>query len=135
VERDRQEEAYSSVEKLDVRSALLVGACQTLALFPGISRAGVTMAGGLLAGLRHQEAARFSFLLATPIILAAGVLEVPQLFHSGVPIGTYLAATVLSGVVAYMSARFLIRYFRVGRLDPFAAYCAALGVLTIVVVR
>jgi undecaprenyl-diphosphatase len=135
VNRDAQEEAYASVEKLDVRSALLVGACQVLALFPGVSRAGVTMAGGLLAGLRHQEAAHFSFLLATPIILAAGVLEVPQLFHSGVPIGTYLAATVLSGIVAYMSARFLIRYFRVGRLDPFAAYCAALGVLTILVVR
>jgi undecaprenyl-diphosphatase len=133
--RDQQEDAYASVERLDVRSALLVGACQSLALFPGISRAGATMAGGLLAGLRHQEAAHFSFLLATPIILAAGVLEVPQLFQSGVPIGTYLAATVLSGIVAYMSARFLIRYFRVGRLDPFAAYCAALGLLTILVVR
>jgi undecaprenyl-diphosphatase len=93
------------------------------------------MAGGLVAGLRHQEAARFSFLLATPIILAAGVLEVPQLFQSGVPLGTYLAATVLSGVVAYLSARFLIRYFRSGRLDPFAAYCAALGIVTLALAR
>jgi undecaprenyl-diphosphatase len=95
----------------------------------------VTMAGGLLAGLRHQEAARFAFLLATPIILAAGVLEVPELFHRGVPIGTYLAASVLAGVVAYLSARFLIRYFRAGRLDPFAAYCAALGALALALAR
>jgi undecaprenyl-diphosphatase len=130
-----QEIAYAPVESLGIRSALLVGACQSLALLPGISRSGVTMAGGLLAGLRHQEAARFSFLLATPIILAAGVLEVPQLFQGGVPIGTYLAAAVLSGVIAYLSARFLIRYFRVGRLDPFAAYCAALGVLALAFAR
>jgi undecaprenyl-diphosphatase len=130
-----REAAFRSVESLDLRSALLVGGCQCLALLPGISRAGVTMAGGLVAGLRHQEAARFSFLLATPIILAAGVLEVPQLFHAGVPVGTYLAASVLAGIVAYVSARFLIRYFRVGRLDPFAAYCAALGTAALVLAR
>ena len=63
------------------------------------------------------------------------ILDIARNGQSGVPLGTYLAATVLSGIVAYMSARFLIRYFRVGRLDPFAAYCAALGVLTILVVR
>jgi undecaprenyl-diphosphatase len=130
-----RESVFRGVEGLDVRSALLVGACQCLALLPGISRAGVTMAGGLVAGLRHQEAARFSFLLATPIILAAGVLEVPQLFHSGVPVGTYLGASVLAAVVAYVSARVLIRYFRVGRLDPFAAYCAALGITALVLAR
>ena len=130
-----REAVFRGVESLDVRSALLVGACQCLALLPGISRAGVTMAGGLVAGLRHQEAARFSFLLATPIILAAGVLEVPQLFHAGVPVGTYLGASVLAGAVAYVSARFLIRYFRVGRLDPFAAYCAALGITALVFAR
>jgi undecaprenyl-diphosphatase len=130
-----REAAFRGVEGLDVRSALLVGACQCLALLPGISRAGVTMAGGLVAGLRHEEAARFSFLLATPIILAAGVLEVPQLFHSGVPVGTYLGASVLAAVVAYVSARFLIRYFRAGRLDPFAAYCAALGITALVLAR
>jgi undecaprenyl-diphosphatase len=134
-ERSGQEAAYAQVERLGLRSALLIGACQSLALLPGISRSGVTMAGGLLAGLRHQEAARFAFLLATPIILAAGVLEVPQLLQRGVPVGTYLAASVLAGVVAYLSARFLIRYFRVGRLDPFAAYCAALGALALALAR
>ncbi|HEV7678618.1 MAG TPA: undecaprenyl-diphosphate phosphatase, partial [Candidatus Dormibacteraeota bacterium] len=75
--REKQEERYKDARGLSIRTALIVGACQSLALFPGISRAGITMAAGLGAGLRHQEAAHFSFLLATPIILAAGVLEVP----------------------------------------------------------
>jgi undecaprenyl-diphosphatase len=133
--RPEQEAAYSDATRLSVRAAVLVGCCQALALFPGISRAGATMAGGLLAGLRHEEAAHFSFLLATPVILAAGLLEVPQLFGKGAPLGTYLFGAVLAGVAAYFSARFLIRYFRVGRLDPYAYYCAALGVVGLLVVR
>ena len=82
-DRAEQEEAFTDVSQLSYRAAGLVGFCQVLALFPGISRSGVTMGGGLLAGLSHQEAARFSFLLATPIIAAAGVLEVPELLHPG----------------------------------------------------
>ncbi len=113
----------------------MVGTAQALALLPGISRSGVTMAGGLLAGLRHQEAARFSFLLATPIIAAAGVLEVPQLFVSSAPIALYTAAAVLAGIAAYVSARFLIRYFRSGRLDPYGWYCLALGAVTFALIR
>src|SRR2546425_786849 len=112
-------------------SAALIGACQALAFFPGISRSGVTIGGGLLAGLRHQEAARFSFLLATPVILAAGLVEVPQLFASGVPVVEYLVAAALSGGAAYASARFLLRYFRSGRLDPYGWYCAAAGLLSL----
>src|SRR3981081_2356179 len=95
-------------EQLSFRAAAITGAAQALALLPGISRSGVTMTGGLLAGLRHQEAARFSFLLATPVITGAGVLEVPQLFHSAAPLGLYAAAAVVAGVAAYLSARFLI---------------------------
>jgi undecaprenyl-diphosphatase len=133
--RATQEESYRDIRRLSVRSALLVGTCQALALFPGISRSGVTMAGGLAAGLRHEEAAHFSFLLATPVILAAGLLEVPQLFGHGAPLGTYLFGAVLAGIAAYFSARFLIRYFRVGRLDPYAYYCAALGIVGLVVIR
>ena len=86
---------------------------------------------GLLAGLRHEEAARFSFLLATPVILGAGIVEVPQLFSSGVPIAEYLGATVLSGLAAYASARFLLRYFRSGRLDPYGWYCIAAGLASL----
>jgi undecaprenyl-diphosphatase len=133
--RAAQEEVFSSASSLSVRTAVLVGACQALALFPGISRAGATMAGGLAAGLRHEEAAHFSFLLATPVILAAGVLEIPQLFGKDAPLGEYLFGAVLAGVAAYFSARFLIRYFRVGRLDPYAYYCAALGVVGLLVIR
>ena len=101
----------------------------------GISRSGTTMAGGLVAGLRHQEAARFSFLLATPIIAAAGVLEVPGLFGKGIPLGTYLLGALLSALAAYASARFLLRYFRSGRLDPYAAYCAAAGAIALILLR
>ena len=135
--RDRveQEEAYKDAGKLSFAAAALVGVCQVGALFPGISRSGATMAGGLLAGLRHQEAARFSFLLATPIIAAAGVLEVPALLHPGVPILTYLLGAVLAGLAAYASARFLIRYFRSGRLDPYGYYCLAVGVVSFLLLR
>ena len=125
--RGEREAHFATAERISFRAAALVGACQALAFLPGISRSGVTIGGGLLAGLRHQEAARFSFLLATPVILGAGVLEVPQLFSSGVPVAEYLAAAVLSGVAAYASARFLLRYFRSGRLDPYGWYCIAAG--------
>ena len=129
--RAEQEEHFAEAERISFRAAALVGACQALAFLPGISRSGVTIGGGLLAGLRHQEAARFSFLLATPVILAAGLVEVPQLFASGVPVGEYAAAAVLSGVAAYASARFLLRYFKSGRLDPYGWYCIAAGLLSL----
>lgn len=133
--RDEQEAAFTTAEHLSIRAALLVGACQVLALFPGISRSGVTMAGGLLAGLQHREAARFSFLLATPIIAAAGLFEVPELFKPRVPLGLYTAAAVLSGLAAYASARFLIRWFRAGRLDPYGVYCLAVGLGALALLR
>src|SRR6195256_4851749 len=128
--RIEQEEGFAEAERISFRAAALVGACQALAFLPGISRSGVTIGGGLLAGLRHQEAARFSFLLATPVILAAGVVEVPQLFSSGVPVAEYIAGAALSGVAAYLSARFLLRYFRSGRLDPYGWYCVAAGLVS-----
>jgi undecaprenyl-diphosphatase len=129
--RDEQEEHFAQAERISFRAAAIVGACQALAFIPGISRSGVTIGGGLVAGLRHQEAARFSFLLATPTILGAGVIELPQLFASGVPLPEYAAAAVLSGLAAYASARFLLRYFRSGRLDPYGWYCVAAGVVSL----
>jgi undecaprenyl-diphosphatase len=131
VSREEQEERFAQAERISFRAAALVGACQALAFLPGISRSGVTIGGGLLAGLRHEEAARFSFLLATPVILGAGLVEVPQLFGGGVPVGEYLAAAVLSGLAAYASARFLLRYFRSGRLDPYGFYCIAAGLISL----
>jgi undecaprenyl-diphosphatase len=133
--RIEQEEEFAQAERISFRAAALVGACQALAFLPGISRSGVTIGGGLLAGLRHQEAARFSFLLATPVILGAGLVEVPQLFSGGVPIGEYLAGMVLAGIAAYASARFLLRYFRSGRLDPYGYYCIAAGLVSLALLR
>ena len=133
--REQQELAFADVSSLSFAQAFGIGLAQSLALLPGISRSGATMAGGLVAGLSHSAAVRFAFLLATPVILAAGLLEIPQLIGTNVPWGALLLATVLAGVVAYGSARFLVRYFRSGRLDPYAAYCAALGALTLALVR
>ncbi|GAB7067433.1 undecaprenyl-diphosphate phosphatase [Mycobacterium hodleri] len=107
----------------------LIGAAQTLALLPGISRSGVTMTAGLLRGLTHDEAARFSFLLATPVILAAGVLKLPDLFGplgSGIG-GQVLAGSVASFVSAYLAVRFLTTYFHTRTLTPFAIYCVVAG--------
>jgi undecaprenyl-diphosphatase len=138
--REEQEHDFKDVSQISFLAALAVGMAQVVALVPGISRSGVTMAGGLAAGLRHQEAAKFSFLLATPIIAAAGVLEVPQLFQQKEPLdggtlGVYLAAAVLAGLAAYASARFLIRWFKSGRLDPYGWYCVAAGAISLVLLR
>jgi undecaprenyl-diphosphatase len=130
-----REQRFGAVEELSFLRAGLVGVFQVTALLPGISRSGVTMAGGLIAGLSHAEAVRFAFLLATPIILAAGLLEVPQLPGSGAPLGLYAAGAVIAGVIAYASARLMIRYFEIGRLDPFAGYCAALGLTGLIILR
>jgi undecaprenyl-diphosphatase len=131
VSRAEQESHFGEAERISFRAAALVGACQALAFLPGISRSGVTIGGGLLAGLRHQEAARFSFLLATPVILGAGVVEIPDLFSAGVPVGEYIASAVLAGLAAYASARFLLRYFRSGRLDPYGWYCIGAGLVSL----
>lgn len=127
-----REEAFQAESGLSFRGALIIGSSQALALLPGISRSGATITAGLMSGLRHQSAARFSFLLATPLILAAGLLEVPVLFEPGAPLPVYLTGAAVAGVTAYLSARFLLRYFRTGRLDPFAAYCAVLGIVGLV---
>ena len=109
--------------------SFLVGAAQALALIPGFSRSGATMAGGLLAGLSHKDAARFAFLLATPIIGAAAVLKLPELFGSqgnGIR-GQALVASLCSAGSAYLAVRFLMRYFETRTLIPFAIWCLAFG--------
>jgi undecaprenyl-diphosphatase len=106
-----------------------IGAAQALALIPGLSRSGATMGGGLLAGLSNKDAARFAFLLATPIILAAAVLKLPDLFGStgdGVR-GQALVAALCSAGTAYLSVRFLMRFFETNTLLPFAIYCGVAG--------
>jgi undecaprenyl-diphosphatase len=111
------------------RDATLVGTAQALALIPGISRSGVTMGGGLLVGLSHKDAARFAFLLATPIIGAAAVLKLPELAGAegrGVR-GPALVGALCSAVTAYLAVRFLMRFFETQTLVPFAVYCVAAG--------
>ena len=106
-----------------------IGAAQALALIPGLSRSGATMGGGLLAGLSNKDAARFAFLLATPIILAAAVLKLPDLFGStgdGVR-GQALVGALCSAGTAYLSVRFLMRFFETNTLLPFAIYCGVAG--------
>jgi undecaprenyl-diphosphatase len=112
------------------RDSVLIGAAQAIALIPGFSRSGASMSGGLLVGLSNEDAARFSFLLATPIIGAAAVLKLPDLFGptgDGVR-GPALAASLCSAVTAYFSVKFLVRYFETNRLTPFAIYCFVAGV-------
>lgn len=118
------------IANVGFREGIAVGTAQALALLPGFSRSGATITGGLLAGLQHEEAARFSFMLATPLILAAGVLEVPKLFKADANISLGLAAMgfVISGVTAYLAVRFLVKYFETERLDPFGYYCIAFGI-------
>jgi len=106
-----------------------IGAAQALALIPGFSRSGATMSGGLLAGLSNEDAARFAFLLATPIIFAAAILKLPDLVGStgdGVR-GQTLVGAVCAAFSAYLSVRFLMRYFQTNRLTPFAIYCFCAG--------
>jgi undecaprenyl-diphosphatase len=106
-----------------------VGVAQGLALLPGISRSGSAIVAGLLAGLDHEDAATYSFLLATPVILAASVLEIPKLFAPEVR-GIAIEAAVggvLAGITAYASVAFLTRYFRHNDLRPFGWYCLILG--------
>jgi undecaprenyl-diphosphatase len=121
--------------QLSYGQALLIGTSQGLALLPGISRSGTTITTGLLTGLSHESAARFSFLLATPIILAAGVLEVPTLFAAGSQLPAYLAGAAVAAITAYASTKFLLRYFENGRLWPFSAYCAVLGLVGLIATR
>jgi undecaprenyl-diphosphatase len=121
------------LETLGYQEAGIIGLFQTFALLAGISRSGITMAAGLLRGLSHEDAAKFSFLLATPVILAAGVLKLPSLAGpAGAHIhGQILAGFLTAGVAAYLSVRFLTRYFTTRTLTPFAIYCLLGGAISI----
>lgn len=129
-ERITGPESDARLARQSTRSAVLIGSTQILALAPGISRSGIAMVGGLLRGLSREDAARFSFLLATPVILAAGALKLGDLFGplgDGIR-GQVLFGSVLSGVGAYLSVRFLTRYFANRSLRPFGVYCIIAGV-------
>ena len=127
--------AKHTASKMSFKNALAIGTVQVFALFAGISRSGVTIIGGLFSGLDYEDAARFSFLLATPIILAAGLLKLPDFFG---PLANgyrpqMLVGAIAAGVSAYLTVRFLDKYFRNKTLRPFAIYCLAFGTISLII--
>jgi len=122
------------IESLSYAEAAFIGLTQVGSLFAGISRSGITMVGGLMRGLDHEDAARFAFLMATPIILAAGVYKIPDLMGSlgdGIR-GQAVAGAVAAAIAAYLSTRFLVRFFETKSLTPFGIYCLVFGGFSIV---
>ncbi|HUC31318.1 MAG TPA: undecaprenyl-diphosphate phosphatase, partial [Candidatus Paceibacterota bacterium] len=134
-----------SVENNDTRIAkqlsfwqsFKVGILQVLALIPGFSRTGSTLAGGLMVGLSHEDSLRYSFLLATPIIGAAALLELPPLLTSGnsALITVSVAGAAAAAIAAWCSVKFLTRYFKTNNLTPFAIYCLAVGIVSLIILR
>ena len=132
--RDVDAAADARLAQMSLGRGALIGSAQVLALLPGLSRSGVTMAAGLLRGLSHEDAARFSFLLATPVILAAGALKIPDLvgpLGAGIH-GPIIAGSIASFVSAYLAVRFLTRYFETRTLTPFAIYCVLFGTASLI---
>jgi undecaprenyl-diphosphatase len=123
------------ISHLSWRQAIAVGTSQAAALIPGISRSGITMGSGLVVGLSNEDAARYSFLLATPIIGAAALLKLPELFGSegdGVR-GPALAGAVAAALTTYFAVKFLLRFFETNRLTPFGIYCICAGTICTVI--
>jgi undecaprenyl-diphosphatase len=128
-----REANFRSLSTLSWKEALIVGFAQSLALIAGISRTGVTMVAGLGVRLNHEDAARYSFLLGTPLIGLAALLEIPQLVGQTAQTWLYVViGALVAGIVAYLSTKFLMKYFETGRLYPFAYYCWASGLLSLI---
>ncbi len=128
---DHEGDGDARIAKLSWRQAIAVGTSQAAALIPGISRSGFTMGGGVLVGLSNEDAARYGFLLATPVIFAAAALKLPELLGSqgnGVR-GPALVAGVCAAFTTFFAVKFLLKFFETNRLTPFGVYCAGLGVV------
>jgi undecaprenyl-diphosphatase len=128
-EGDYLGDADGRLAKLSWRQTIGVGTSQVFALVPGISRSGFTMGGGLFVGLSNEDAARFSFLLATPVIFAAAALKLPELFgHEGAGVrGPALVAALCAAAATFLAVKFLLRFFETNRLTPFGIYCIVFG--------
>jgi undecaprenyl-diphosphatase len=127
---DYEGDSDARIAKLSWRQAIGVGTSQAAALIPGISRSGFTMGGGLFVGLSNEDAARYSFLLATPVIFAAAALKLPELLGregNGVR-GPALVAGLCAAATTFVAVKFLLRYFETNRLSPFGIYCICAGV-------
>lgn len=135
-EKKRKKQGIGKISDMTVSSAIIIGIFQSAALIPGISRSAITMIAALYLGFKHEAAARFSFLLATPIILAAGLLEVPKMLrlHAAGLDAVSLAAGLVAGLAAYFSVYGLMKYFHkyeVNALYPFAFYCVIFGIFAL----
>jgi undecaprenyl-diphosphatase len=133
VEERRESDGDRRIARLGWFQAVRVGTLQALALIPGFSRTGATLAGSLWVGLSHEDALRFSFLLATPIIGAAAALKLPDLLgpDAGGALVSAIVGAIGAAIGAYFSVRFLTRYFQTKTLSPFAAYCLLAGLLAL----
>ena len=124
----------AKVSKISWFDSIKVGLAQCIALIPGFSRTGSTLGAGLFVGLDHEASARFSFLLATPVIFAASVLKLPELLqadaNTSLPI---IVGALMSALGAYVSIKFLSKYFKTKTLTPFAIYCIVAGALSFII--
>jgi undecaprenyl-diphosphatase len=132
VARGATDEGTRRLDTLDFKESGIIGVSQVFALMAGISRSGITMVAGLVRGLDHEDAAKFSFLLATPIILAAGVYKIPDFagVNGNHVRGQILVGSICAAVTAYLAVRFLMRFFETRTLTPFAIYCLVVGIST-----
>ncbi|GAA2067926.1 undecaprenyl-diphosphate phosphatase [Streptomyces albiaxialis] len=132
--RHRARRERKSLEQLNVRDGLLFGCAQALALIPGVSRSGATISGGLFMGYRREAAARYSFLLAIPAVLASGLFELKDIGEGHVSWGPTAFATVLAFVVAYAIISWFMKWISTRSFMPFVIYRIALGILLFVLV-
>ena len=136
--RDVLHEFHDSDAEIDRRvnakTALAIGFGQSLALFAGISRFGVTMSAGLVRKLNHSVASDFAFLLSLPVILGASIVKLPELFSTDtrLVLGQILAGSIVSFFATYVSVTFLVRWFKTKTLYPFAIYCLAFGMISMI---
>ncbi len=129
---DYQGDGDARIARMTFKQALTIGAAQAAALIPGISRSGITMGGGLMTGLSNEDAARYAFLLATPIIGLAGIYKLPDLLGSagdGVR-GQAFVAALVAAATTYLAVKFLLRFFETNRLTPFGIYCIVAGLVS-----
>ena len=121
-------------QRVNVRRSVVIGFGQSLALFAGISRFGVTMSAGLLSKLNHSVASDFAFLLSLPVILGASIVKLPDLFTTDTNqiIGQIIVGSIVSFICTYISVTFLVRWFKTRTLYPFAIYCLVFGILSFV---
>ncbi|GAC1463622.1 MAG: undecaprenyl-diphosphate phosphatase [Ktedonobacteraceae bacterium] len=129
---EERESHFRPLKALSWKEALIVGLAQAMALLPGFSRSGMTLVASLGLNMTHEDAARYSFLLSTPLILGASLVELPALLNvDPSTLGLIFLGMVIAGVAAYFSTGWLMRYFRTGRLDPFAYYCFGAGTVAL----